>query len=289
MAGDAEILSAEAAQRRATARLAAAGVEHPALEARILLAHALGREENFPLVAPQKILTEEQHKLLNNIINRRERHEPIAYILGKKEFWSLDFLVTRDTLIPRPDSETLVEAVLAEIKDRAFPLRWLEFGAGTGCLLISVLKELPDSTGVGVDISAGALNVARENARRLGVADRARFVQSDWGAALDGEFDVVISNPPYVRSGEVERLMPDVARYEPHLALSGGEDGLDAYRAIAEDAARLLAGGGLLALEIGIGQEEEVKEILRGEGMHAFRTAPDLAGTPRCVLARKQS
>jgi release factor glutamine methyltransferase len=207
-------------------------------------------------------------------------------VLGHREFWSLDFVVTEATLNPRPDSETLVEEVLAARRDRP-PARILDLGTGTGCLLLSLLKEWPGAWGMGVDRSEAAARVARLNAVRLGLESRSAVVVGDWADALDGTFDVVVANPPYIPDREIAGLAPEVARFEPRGALSGGPDGLDAYRSIARMLPRLLADGGIVALEVGAGQAPDVARLLAAGGLSDVRTARDLGSVERVVSAKK--
>ena len=198
---------------------------------------------------------------------RRLRREPMAYILGEREFWSLPLRVSPAVLVPRPESETVVEAALESIADRAAPLRILDLGTGSGCLLLALLSELPHASGLGIDRSAAALAIARANAERLGLADRAAFREGDWGYGLAGPFDVIVSNPPYVARTDARNLAPEVFAFEPQEALFAGADGLDAYRALAPDCARLLAQDGVTCLEIGQGQGASVAAILRRHGL----------------------
>ena len=223
---------------------------------------------------------------LEALLRRRVAREPMAYILGRREFWSLDLAVAPATLTPRPDSETLVAAVLDELPDRQAKLRLADFGTGSGCLLLALLSELPAASGIGVDIDADAAEVARGNAARLGLGPRMQVVQGEWGRSLDGPFDVIVSNPPYIATGDLAGLEPELG-YEPRLALDGGADGLVAYRALIPDAARLLRSGGLLALEIGVGQAEAVEALLVACGLTPLGRRRDLALIERCVLARR--
>lgn len=265
--------------------LEAAGIESAALDARLLVAAALGVTVETVIAWPERSLTPEASPRLAALLRRRLAREPMAYILGRREFWSLDFMVTPATLTPRPDSETLVAAVLGELSDRRLPLGILDVGTGTGCLLLALLSELPAAHGTGIDIDRAALDVARQNASRLGLTTRTRFVQGEWGHSLSGPFDLIIGNPPYIATGDLAALAPEL-RYEPCLALDGGADGLSAYRALIPDAARLLRPGGLLALEIGAGQAVAVQALLAVSGLTARRVSRDLAGIERCVLAR---
>jgi len=212
----------------------------------------------------------------------------MAYILGEREFWSLPLFVGPGVLVPRPETETLVEAALEAFPDRRVPLGILDLGTGSGCLLLALLREYPNASGVGVDRSAEALAHATLNARRHGLADRAHLVHGDWGRGLAGPFELIVANPPYVASGELTELAPEVARYEPRAALDGGADGLDAYRAILPDLPRLLAPAGVACLEIGAGQATALAALAEVAG---FRVAvrPDLAGIPRCLVLRHRT
>ncbi len=275
-----------AALARGRAALAAAGIDSAALDARLLVAACQGATVETVIAWPEKKLPLEAGERLNAMLRRRVAREPMAYILGRREFWSLDFAVTPATLTPRPDSETLVAAVLDELPDRGAPLRLADFGTGTGCLLLALLSELPAASGTGVDLDAETLAVARSNARRLGLGARARFLQGEWGRALGGPFDLIVSNPPYIATAELATLAPELG-YEPRLALDGGADGLAAYRALIPDTARLLAPDGLLALEIGAGQAASVEALLVESGLRLGGRRCDLAGIERCVLARR--
>lgn len=252
--------------RAAAARLAAAGIDDPLREARLL-----SREANGP-------------GQFDEFIRRREKREPFAYIIGRREFWSLDFEVTPDVLIPRPDSETLVEAALNEFGAQP-PARVIDLGTGSGCLIISLLTEWRGATGVAVDLSTAALDIARRNAGRLGTSDRMTFECRDFGAASAERFDLVVSNPPYIADGVIETLDPDVRSFEPVLALSGGADGLGAYRSIAHTLPGLLLPQGRAILEIGFDQGESVTRILENQGLRVLRIVKDLGGHDRVVVA----
>lgn len=270
----------------ATRRLKEAGIEAPRLDALLLLSHASGLSADRLRIDPDLELPSAATEQFVSLLARRLDYEPISHILGCREFWSLDFRVSRDVLDPRPDSETLVAAVLEEVADRQAALRIADFGTGSGCLLLALLHELPKAEGVGIDKSPAALSVARANAASLGLAARTALHEGNWGEGLAGPFDILISNPPYIESAVVPGLAPEVARYEPLLALDGGVDGLDAYRQLIPDLARLAAKGALIALEIGQGQEQAVAGMLAAVGMEAIAGKPDLAGTIRVVLAR---
>ena len=269
---------------RAADRLKAVKIESPRREARLLLAYATGKTVEW-IVAHDGERAEEFPQFENALV-RREAREPLSHILGEREFWSLPFQVNASVLDPRPDSEIIVSAVLAHYPASDRPLKIVDLGTGTGCLLLSILSEWPIAEGIGVDISESALSTARENASRLGLSARATFVQSDWNSELDETFDVVASNPPYIPSAEIDGLAPEVARYEPRCAIDGGADGLFAYRQIADVLPRILKPTGLVALEIGQGQDGSVPEILRNSGIQTVSLEKDLAGIPRCVLGR---
>jgi release factor glutamine methyltransferase len=268
--------------REGAAQLTAAGIEGARREARLLLAHSLGW--------PTAKLTEDPHAAVSTaafeaLAARRAAREPLALITGRREFWSLEFAVSPDTLVPRPDSETLIEAALAEFPHRATPLRVLDLGTGTGCLLLAVLHEFPAAFGVGVDRATPILALAWRNAASLGLADRTALLCGDWMAALDARFDLVLCNPPYIPAGEIAALMPEVALHEPRTALSGGADGLDAYRAIIPRLPVLLAPGGVAILEVGCGQAEDVGRLATTEGL-SVRCRADLAGVDRALVMR---
>jgi release factor glutamine methyltransferase len=268
--------------------LSEAGIDIPRLEARLLVGHVLGVGAEALVGDPERPLTRDQRSQLEALLARRVWREPLAYILGGREFWSLPIRVTADTLVPRPETETLVEAALGWLGERragAAELRILDLGTGSGCLLLALLSELPRAFGVGVDLSAAALAVARENADALGLASRAGFVGGDWGSALGGGFDLVVANPPYVADGELTTLAPEIVRFEPRLALAGGADGLAAYRAIAPQLPRLLAPGGAAFLEVGAGQASSVAAMLAGHGLQDVDIKTDLAGVGRCLRA----
>ena len=259
---------------RASALLASVSPT-PRLDAELLLAHALGISREALLLGPSREIPPSFEALLR----RRLAHEPVAYITGLKHFWTLELCVTPDVLIPRPDSETLIEAAIAHFGKRA-PQTVLDLGAGSGALLLAALDQWPGARGVAVDRSAAALAVARGNARRLGFDSRCAFVQGNWADALDARFDLVICNPPYIEAGAA--LPPDVAAHEPAAALYAGPEGLDDYRLIAPQLPRLLAPGGMAALEIGQGQCGAVSRLIEAQGL-AVAARRDLAGIPRCL------
>jgi release factor glutamine methyltransferase len=274
--------------RDAQQKLVLAGLENSMRDARLLLQAAADLPVAIQIAFPERMVDGAAAHLFAEFVARRAGRQPIAHILGRREFWSLDFIVTPDTLVPRPDSETLVQAVLDRIEDRRAPLRLLDFGTGTGCLLFALLHELPNATGLGIDISPNALAVARENAAKLGLRDRAQLRSGDWDRSLLPSYDVIISNPPYIPTETIPTLQPEVASFEPSVALDGGRDGLDAYRRLAPAAARLITDSGLVAVEVGMGQADSVIQIGHSARLQHVATAIDLAGVERCVLFRRR-
>jgi release factor glutamine methyltransferase len=267
-----------------------AGIETPELDARLLLCHAAALTHESFVARAGEALQPEAAVRLEALVRRRASREPISRITGTREFYGQSFLVDESVLDPRPDTETLIEVALALIEKtgrREEPLRLLDLGTGTGCILVTLLDELPKARGFGTDLSPAALRLAEANARRLGVADRASFLASDWLDAIHGEFDLIVSNPPYIASGEIERLAPEVAHHDPYLALDGGADGLEAYRRIAAGAARLLAPKGAILVEIGASQAPAVAGLLHDGGFLVANDGPsfDLGGRPRVVVA----
>lgn len=276
---------------RAVAMLREAGNETPRLDARILLSEACGVDASRILGWPEDAVTPEQAQLFQTMIARRLAHEPVSRILGKRDFWRHTFKVTDDTLDPRPDSETLVEWAI-DCAGRFDAPKMIDFGTGTGCLILSVLGDVPKASGIGVDISAGAVACAQENANALGLADRCDFRVSDWMENLPEEtiaagFDIMISNPPYIAHREMASLAPDVRDYDPYGALSDGADGLGAYRILTGVAARLVRAGGQVIFEIGQGQEDAVRALLIQHGFDAIAYRRDLGGIVRCVGGQK--
>ncbi|MFC5066844.1 peptide chain release factor N(5)-glutamine methyltransferase [Flaviflagellibacter deserti] len=268
----------------AVERLRMARRDTPELDARVLLKEALKLSDTDVITKLDDPASPEGVVAFNCMVARRVRGEPVARIIGHREFWGMRFDLGPETLVPRPDTEILVESALAAFR-RAPPKRVLDLGTGTGCILISVLSEFPEAAGVGVDKSERATAVARKNAERLGMNGRARFVVGDWASSLDGRFDLIVSNPPYIARGKIADLDVEVSVHDPHLALDGGSDGLHAYRRVAEESARLLPEGGVVIVELGEGQEKDVASIMREAGLKPEKAAPDLAGIPRALAA----
>jgi release factor glutamine methyltransferase len=265
-----------------------AGIESAEADARLLIGGALGLDRTALTVQSERTLTPHEMNAIDAMAARRLKHEPVARILGTKEFWSLPLAISADVLVPRPETETVVEAALDFVVRgglRMEPLRILDIGTGSGALLLALLSELTKARGIGTDISAAALDVARANAERLGLVARCAFLECDIAEGVTGPFDLIVSNPPYIARDDIATLDPDVRDYDPRLALDGGRDGLDAYRAIARDARRLLAPGGRLFVELGAGQAPAVGELLTEAGLSVGAARNDLAGIARCLGA----
>jgi release factor glutamine methyltransferase len=276
------------ARRAAVTDLRTAGIETPELDVRVLFGKALSLDHATLAAASGCVLDTEQTKTIVGLIRRRLAGEPVARILGCKEFWSLELRISPATLVPRPETETVVETALAAIDaggPRTRPLRIADLGTGSGALLLALLSELPNAFGVGTDISEDALHVADDNARRLGFS-RAAFAACDMATALRGPFDLIVSNPPYVASADIATLAPEVRDFDPHAALDGGPDGLDAYRAFAAAVPPLLAADGVAVVELGIGQAPAVGALFLERGLTPSAPRRDLAGVPRALLAR---
>lgn len=269
--------------RSVECRLRKAGITSARLDARLLLACALEIDATQVFMYPERQLTDHEKTTVSELLSRREKREPLSHILGKREFWGLSFKVSSAVLTPRPDSETLIEAALATFPDRRAALNVLDLGTGSGCLLLSMLSEYPFARGVGIDISPEALDVARSNAEALDMTGRTEFVLGSWDDGLNGCYDVIFGNPPYIPDDEIDHLAPEVARYEPRLALSGGADGLDCYRALVPVMRRHLAARGRAFVEVGAGQADPVRNIFTSGGMIVMGVVPDLGGIARCV------
>jgi release factor glutamine methyltransferase len=263
-------------------RLTLAGVDSARLDARVLLAHAMGvtRED---LVAAKREPSAREAALFESFVARRIGREPVAYIRGKREFWSLDFKVGPGVLVPRPETETLIEAAISRVPDRKASLSIADLGAGSGALLVAALKEFPNARGMGFERSAEAFAYAKVNLARHGLTIRGKLVAEDWNGA-EGQFDLVFSNPPYIPTADIENLDPEVRLHEPRAALDGGADGLSAYRALAGHIPRLLRPGGLAFLELGAGQVFQVELLF--PSLRVVHVAPDLAGIPRVLVLK---
>jgi release factor glutamine methyltransferase len=274
----------------AASALRRGGIETPELDARLLLCHAASLSHEAYIAGARETLPPASRARLDEAIARRRKHEPVARIMGSREFYGRSFLLDPHALDPRPDTETLVEAALAIVERKGWrekKLNILDLGTGTGCILLTLLAELPQARGAGADRSLGALRLAAANAARLGLAHRASFIAADWLDGIAGTFDLIVSNPPYIASAKIAELAGEVAGYDPILALDGGPDGLQAYRDIAAGAGRVLAENGSLLLEIGPTQAVAVASILRASGLNPEGVERDLARRPRVVVGAR--
>lgn len=267
----------------AARRLRDADIATARLDARMLVGHVVG-------MAPGLILGRDDYRpsaveldRIEALVARRTAREPISHILGEREFWSLTFQVDSAVLVPRPESESLVEAALEFCASRDGPLRILDLGTGSGCLLLALLTEFSNAEGVGVDVSNLALAVASANAQSLGLGQRVHFFEGDWCDGVSGSFDIVVCNPPYIPDGAIDDLDPEVAAFEPRLALAGGKDGLAAYRRIAPELTRVLVRDGMAFFEVGAGGAVDVAAVFQNAGLQIVDIRPDLADIPRCV------
>jgi release factor glutamine methyltransferase len=286
-----ELLSVAAARQGWAQQFRTAGIDSPELDARILIGHALGLDHAALAAADARRLNGDQEEAIAALAQRRLAHEPIARIVGCKEFWSLPLRVDATTLVPRPETETIVEVALDAVDacgPRSRPLRIADLGTGCGAILLALLSELPNAFGVGTDASMAALSVARDTARRLGLA-HAHFVSCDMAAALRAPFDIIVSNPPYIASADMAALPPEVRDFEPRRALDGGADGLDFYRVIAAGAPALLPPGGIVIVELAAGLAPNVAALFAGAGLAPTPPRADLNAVPRALLARKRS
>lgn len=270
------------------ARLSAENISSPRLEARMMLAYILDTDAST-IVPSQVNLTDTQADKLQEMIEERLEHKPLCKILGTKSFYKYDFVVNEDVLSPRPDTEILVETAVEFSKQFSFN-KILDMGTGSGCILLSLLGEIPDAVGTGIDISPAALSVARTNAKRLGYTDRCRFFNSSWFEDkfdYGSNFDLIVSNPPYIPTKDIAGLDEEVKFYDPLTALDGGADGLKDYRRIAEISSQLLNDDGFLLLEFGINQSAEVKKIFLSAGLELVDIKKDLSGKDRCIILKK--
>ncbi|WP_404421596.1 peptide chain release factor N(5)-glutamine methyltransferase [Thalassospira australica] len=275
----------------AVAALRDAGIENARMDARILLSDAAGVDGSRIAAWPEDTVTMDKAKTFRSMVARRLKHEPVSRILGQRDFWRHSFRLSPETLDPRPDSETIVELALDWLEDANAPTV-LDFGTGTGCLLLSIIGDLQKASGLGIDISEGAVTCARENANRLGLADQVEFRVSDWDSAItDAErkagFDLIVSNPPYITQADMEKLSPEVRQYDPRLALTDEGDGLGAYRILSQVAFSLVKPAGFVIFEIGQGQEKDVSRLLVEAGFVGIEYREDLGGIVRCVAAKK--
>lgn len=276
------------AWQSAKQRLEKAGLAGPVIDARLLVEVAADATRTDIVTDPYRQLTPEQEQTLADYLARRERREPVSHILGRKGFWKIMLRVNASVLTPRPDTETVVDVALADFPPQA-RFSVLDLGVGSGAILLAILAERPAAKGLGVDVSEDALAVARDNAAALGLAPRAALLRGDWTTGLaEDSFDLVVANPPYIASGVIETLEPEVRHYEPRLALDGGPDGLDAYRRLAPDILRVLKPGGRFVVEIGFDQRAAVEALFRQAGAQGVRTVRDLGDRDRVVAGVKK-
>jgi release factor glutamine methyltransferase len=265
-----------------------AGLEDAQADARLLIGHALHLDRSQLIVQSDRILEAREISVISALAARRLKNEPVSRIRGLKEFWDLSLQVTPDVLVPRPETETIVEAALDFVVRgglRMEKLRILDIGTGSGALLLALLHELPNAVGTGTDVSGVAVEVARANAAQCGFESRCTFIVCDIASGVEGPFDIVVSNPPYIAHDEIASLAPEVRNYDPEVALDGGKDGLACYGAIASEARRLLAAGGRLYVELGAGQETAVRSLFTKAGLIVGAARKDLAGIPRVIGA----
>ncbi len=267
-----------------TRRIEAARIENPIGDARQLLMHVTGWTRTGLAADPDRAVDDGVAGAFRALVGRRADREPLSHLIGRRGFWTLELEVGRDVLDPRPDSETLIEAALDRFPERTAPLSVLDLGVGSGCLLLSFLAERPNATGVGVDLSPAALAVARRNAMSTGIADRVGLVCGCWGRGIERRFDLILCNPPYIESGVIGGLAPEVSCHEPRLALDGGADGFAAYRAVAPEIARLLDPQGAAIVEAGAGQIDGIVALFAGEGLACCGQRKDLGGVARAGI-----
>ena len=275
--------------QRAENNFSGIGIEKPRFEARILLAHVLGIKPLDLISDPYRNCSRKQMQQFESLVNQRARRVPISHLLGRREFWSLNFRVTRDVLDPRPDSETIVAEALKRFPTKKDPLSILDIGVGSGCLLLSVLHERPQASGLGTDVSQAAIDISTLNASRLGLANRAEFECTRWVTGIKTTFDLVLCNPPYIATSKIELLEMEVRTYEPRLALDGGWDGLVAYRELIPELCKILNRKGIVIFEIGLGQAPDVISLAAECGLTTLAQPRDLSGHIRCLVLGLQN
>lgn len=271
----------------AALRLKKVGVKTSLLDSRLLLQHVLKITYEDLLVSAKRLVTDEENERFEKLLSRRLLREPISKILQYKDFWKCRFKTTTATLDPRPETETLIESVLAEYVDKNRELKILDLGTGTGCLLITLLKEYPNAKGLGVDASMEALKVAGENAAALEVTERANFVKGNWLKGVEGQFDIIVSNPPYIKTKQINHLSEEVRLFDPLSALDGGEEGLDCYKEITENLSKVMDKHAKVFFEIGKWQENDVTNIIKNNGFEINEVRKDILGIPRIISFNK--
>ncbi len=270
-------------------RLETAGIESPTIDARILLIHACGVTRNDLVTDPYREIATEKVAVLDGFLARRENREPVAHIVGKKAFWNIELKSDTRALVPRPETEVIVDLVLKFHKDH-HGLSILDLGTGTGAILLSLLADRKDWSGIGIDASEVALELATENAIIHGLENRVKLQTGNWFEGLASKFDIIVSNPPYIPSKDISSLDRDVREFDPHMALDGGEDGLDPYRIIFKEIHQYLKPNGFFALEFGINQTEKIKELAQAnENLHEFHIVKDLSNIERVIIGRRKN
>jgi release factor glutamine methyltransferase len=259
---------------------------NPQLDSEILLSNSIKRDKKHIILNPKEILNSEQLEKFNSLIERRKKGEPIAYLINKKEFWKDEFFVNKDVLIPRPDSELIIEQVL-KIYSKDVQLQVLDIGTGSGCILLSILKERSNFYGTGIDISKKSINVSKFNAKQLNLTNRVKFFHSSVDNFNNGKYDIIVSNPPYIEQLSLKYLEKDVVNFEPKLALSGGFDGFSKIRKVINKASILIKKNGKFILEIGFNQKNKVIKILKEEGFYVNKAIKDYGNNDRCIISTK--
>jgi release factor glutamine methyltransferase len=261
-------------------------ISNPKLDSEILLSNSIKRDKKYIILNPKELLNLEQAKIFKNLIERRKKGEPIAYLINKKDFWKEEFFVNKDVLIPRPDTELIIEQVL-KIYSYDSQLQVLDIGTGSGCILLSILKERPNFYGTGIDISKKSINVSKLNAKQLNLISRVKFFHSSVDNFKIGKYDLIVSNPPYIEVFNLKYLEKDVINFEPKLALSGGFDGFSKIRIVINKAKTLIKKNGKFILEIGFNQKNKVKKILKEEGFYVNKAIRDYGNNDRCIISTK--
>ena len=261
-------------------------ISNPQLDSEILLSNSIKRDKKHIILNPKEILNSEQLEKFNSLIERRKKGEPIAYLINKKEFWKDEFFVNKDVLIPRPDTELIIEQVL-KIYSKNLQLQVLDIGTGSGCILLSILKERPNFYGTGIDISKKSIKVSKLNAKQLNLTNRVKFFDSSIDNFKIGKYDLIVSNPPYIELFNLKYLEKDVINFEPKLALSGGFDGFSKIRKVINKAKTLIKKNGKFILEIGFNQKNKVKKILKEEGFYVNKAIRDYGNNDRCIISTK--
>ena len=261
-------------------------IPNPQLDSEILLSDSIKRDKKYIILNPKEFISSVKIEIFKNLIERRKKGEPVAYLIGKKEFWKNKFLVNKDVLIPRPDTELIIEQVI-KIYSKSSQLQVLDIGTGSGCILLSILKERPNFYGTGIDISKKSINVSKLNAKQLNLKNRVKFFHSSVDNFKIGKYDLIVSNPPYIELSNLKYLEKDIINFEPKLALSGGFDGFLKIRKVIKKARTLIKKNGKFILEIGFNQKNKVKKILKQESFYINKTIKDYGNNDRCIISTK--